>query len=96
MTQAKLLDRLFVARGPIISVFRTNDDDKNDCIEFICNLPDLNNLYGELVTPKKMFFYDDDSKIFIINAYSDKKGYSLDLEKGVITEEIVFLLNILC
>ena len=36
-----------------------------------------------------MFFYDDDSKILLINKYSDKKCYCLDLEKGIITDEYV-------
>ena len=36
-----------------------------------------------------MFFYNDDTKLLLLNNNLDKKAYTLDLERGSITNEIV-------
>ena len=46
-------------------------------------------LDNQVIRPKKVLFYDRDTKMLILNESLDKKIYSLDLMKGFITNEWV-------
>lgn len=41
------------------------------------------------IHPKKILFYHNDTKMLILNQVKDTKIYSLDLEKGIVTNEWV-------
>lgn len=84
ISQSKMLNRVFVSRGPVVSVFKAGDS-----LDYICDLPHLNALDNSVIYPKKILFYHDDAKMLILNQSTDKKIYSLDLERGLITNEWV-------
>ena len=88
-SQAKVLDRTFVTKGPIISVYKTNDEDRS--LQHIVNLPPVKTLDGEEICPKKALFHEQDTKMILMNGYDDKKVYYMDLAKGKVVSEFVNL-----
>jgi len=85
-TQAKVLDRTFVTRGPIISVYNTDEEEKT--LEEIVSLPPVKTLDGSTIEPKKVMLNEQDTKAVLLNKVDDTKVYYMDLAKGKIVREL--------
>ena len=86
-SQAKVLDRTFVTKGSIISVYKTNDEDRS--LQHIINLPPVKTLDGLEISPKKALFHEQDTKMILMDGYDDKKVYYMDIAKGKVVSEFV-------
>lgn len=84
-TQGKAIDRTFVSRGNIISVYKEDEDDSS--LKHIVNLPVVKTLDGEDFMPKKAMMHEEDTKMLLLRADNDHYIYYYDIEKGKVVEE---------
>ncbi|EGR27186.1 vacuolar import and degradation protein, putative [Ichthyophthirius multifiliis] len=86
--QAKIYDRTFVSKGQYIEIFRVKEDNENqDNLEHLCQLPIIKGLDGQSFEPRKILLQDEDTKILLLNELEQKKIYYYDIESGKIIQE---------
>ena len=85
--QARMLDRAFLTKGEIISVYRTEHDGHEE-IEHLLDLPIMSNFEKSHLTPKKILMHEQDTKMLMLDEKDEKKVYYVDVEKGKVIQEL--------
>jgi len=83
MAQGRVLDRTFLTRGDVVSVYKTGDE-----IEHIVDYPFMQNFEKMTITPKKMLLQEQDTKMLMLDKKDEKKVFYVDLEKGKVIQEL--------
>ena len=78
------LNRTFVTRGPVMGVFRHDDDGQ---LEYLSKIPTIRTLDAQTFTPSHSILTQQDQKMLMLNPSQTNNVYVMDLNIGQIVQE---------